>query len=244
MSTANNLQKALNSAHSIAAHLNGMQRKHFTNDLAADKVTHAINMLDGISFDLTAVSEKIKAANETPAVSDLLKLAAHHMPLKTISINGNPYLERYFVGQQGHGTQYWLHHFLTADGDRQLHSHPWAATSLVLCGQYTERLYGDKTATHKAGDQNKIPSGKLHQITHVQPGTWTLMRVQPERAENWYFIDEETGSLIEQRTSATDWHLHSPSKAERDLISYRKLKQAQSAPVEHIELTDVKGEQQ
>ena len=144
----------------------------------------------------------------------LLLLATAHMPVKTIFIDGTPYLERYFAGEQADGTQYWLHHYLTADTDRHLHSHPWTATSTVLCGQYTERLYNNTEQTHSAGQQNHIPAGKLHQIVKVQPGTWTLMRVQPERAEHWHFINEETGQLTPQNTSVHNWYIaHKPRPA-------------------------------
>jgi len=61
-----------------------------------------------------------------------------NLPCKIIEINGKPYLERYFVGHNAAGDQLWLHHFLTADGERHHHSHPWHATSEILTGGYCE----------------------------------------------------------------------------------------------------------
>lgn len=147
--------------------------------------------------------------------STALIALSHTLPVKTIDIDGKPYLERYYIGTQPDGTQCWLHHFLTADGDRHLHNHPWDATSTVLSGGYTERLFNDHTEDYSPGDQNHIPAGKLHQIIHVQPGTWTFMQVGPARAEHWYFIDEATGQLDPMRTSSPDWHKGYKSKAEQ-----------------------------
>lgn len=62
------------------------------------------------------------------------------MPMKLIEINGKPYLERYFVGYTGEGKELWLHHFLSADGDRHLHCHPYDFECAVLTGGYMERL--------------------------------------------------------------------------------------------------------
>lgn len=144
-----------------------------------------------------------------------LAALSHTLPVKVIEIDGTPYLERYFVGEQPDGTQHWLHHFLTADTDRHLHSHPWDATSTVLAGFYTERLYGDIYKTYYPGDQNHIPRSKLHQIVRVEPGTWTFMRVEPGRDEYWYFIEEKTGALQPMRSSGPEWYLGCKSRKEQ-----------------------------
>ena len=59
---------------------------------------------------------------------EILTLATASMPLKTIEVNGEEYLRRYFFKHLDDGSQLWLHHFLTTDSDRHLHSHPGSAT--------------------------------------------------------------------------------------------------------------------
>jgi hypothetical protein len=55
--------------------------------------------------------------------------------------NGEPYLRRYVLAEEGTGSaaeHLYLHHFLRSDPDRELHSHPWHARSLILVGGYRE----------------------------------------------------------------------------------------------------------
>jgi len=51
-----------------------------------------------------------------------------------------PYLQRYFAGTFRDGSDLWLHRFLSADGDRHLHSHPFEFESIILHGGYTEEF--------------------------------------------------------------------------------------------------------
>lgn len=82
-----------------------------------------------------------------------------NMPMKQIAINGKPYLQRYYAGTFSDKKDLWIHRFLSNDGERHLHSHPFDFTSIVLCGGYTEeyltefgtklnrRFYANKTNT-------------------------------------------------------------------------------------------------
>lgn len=137
-----------------------------------------------------------------------LMLITRCMPMKTIEINGEPYLERYFVGVDEHGHQDWLHRFLRSDSERHLHSHPWDADSTILCGAYSEeRLRGEDkiVSEYFEGDQNIIGKEKLHRIIAVEPNTWTHMRVYAGREPFWYFIGDD-GVKKEMRSSEPDWY--------------------------------------
>lgn len=137
-----------------------------------------------------------------------LMLITKHMPMKTIMVNGEDYLQRYYVGQNEYGDQDWLHRFLRADSERHLHSHPWHADSTILCGWYLEQTRKDSGDVFErlwsAGDVNAIVPDRIHRIVDVQPNTWTHMRVYAGREENWFFIDDENNKKIE-RASELDW---------------------------------------
>ena len=136
-----------------------------------------------------------------------LMLITKFMPMKTIQVNDEDYLQRYYVGQNEHGDQDWLHRFLRADSERHLHSHPWHADSTILCGWYAEEVKGRHATFRKtwyAGEVNAIAPDRIHRIVDVQPNTWTHMRVCSGRESSWFFInddDEKHG----MQTSPIDW---------------------------------------
>ena len=134
---------------------------------------------------------------------ELLMILTAHMPCKTIEVNGLPYLERYYVNTDTDGVQHWLHRFLRSDSERHLHSHPWSATSVILTGWYREQ-YPEIEVLRKAGDINRITPETLHRIVSVGVNTWTYMKVQPERLDHWYFIDDE-GNKQQMKTSEPEW---------------------------------------
>lgn len=130
------------------------------------------------------------------------------LPMKLISVNGKPYLERYYVCTHDDGAQEWLHHFLSPDSEEHMHSHPWAALSYVLCGGYTEERKtraGISFFDYIEGDKNRIDPSTIHRIVSVKPDTWTMLTVYPERASNWFFFEND-GSETEVQSSALDWH--------------------------------------
>ncbi len=152
----------------------------------------------------------------------LLMCVTRNRPMKTIVLNGEPYLERYYMGTWL-GRQVWLHRFLRDDAERHVHSHPWTATSWVLAGWYQEMvrpctvvwsndgegrpgaLEGFRFILRRQmGSRLKITPDRLHRITLVEPNTWTLMVVQPERRPNWFFLDD-FGVITEMKTSERDW---------------------------------------
>jgi hypothetical protein len=160
---------------------------------------------------------------------ELMMDITDHMPMKQIDVNGQPYLQRYYVGRTYDGSDLWLHRFITADGDRHLHSHPFTAFSTVLVGEYYEifrehdradhqrrhiraQVYG-QTVLQMALVGQPPPRGRpitpfnWHRIAGVQPNTWTLFEVLPGRLPFWYF-DNGGGDIEAVKSSPPDWWKH------------------------------------
>jgi len=150
-------------------------------------------------------------ANVPHMTHDLLMLLSKPLPMRTIEVNGEPYLERYFVGAH-QGQQVWLHRFLRNDSEKHLHTHPWTATSYVLCGWYEEEQPEGKNLRNAASMPLVITPGRIHRISAVQPDTWTLMVVDAGRLESWFFIEDD-GSRVEMQTSPDDWYLSQAPRA-------------------------------
>jgi hypothetical protein len=138
-----------------------------------------------------------------------------NMPMKTICVNDQPYLERHFAGFAEDGGQWWYHRFVRADAERHLHTHPWEGRALVLCGGYIEQLRpvgqtdprNDRRRYFKVGDTNQIYPTTLHRIVAVEANTWTLLHIKPGREPTWAFIDDE-GKREVMQASLEDWFLN------------------------------------
>lgn len=136
-------------------------------------------------------------------MSQALLILTESLPCKTIIINGEPYLERYYLKTDEDGTQHWLHRFLRSDAERHLHTHPWTAESTLLCGWYEEEREYARLLRCR-GNTHTIKPDTLHRIAAVQPDTWTYLRVQPERESQWFFVDDD-GNKVAMDTSPVDW---------------------------------------
>lgn len=135
----------------------------------------------------------------------LLFWLAGFLPLRIIPINGQPYMERYFVCRF-FGYTFYLHRYLSKDADRDTHNHPWRRSlSFVLSGWYIEHIVidlcphlanGVLTETRKVRWFNSIPGNKFHCISWVTPNTWTLfihsprqtIRPDSEILKGWGFL--------------------------------------------------------
>jgi len=154
----------------------------------------------------------IFAGNEPEKVDLMLKSFTARMPCKEIIVNGELYLRRYFVCEHRDGLgnpsgQEWIHQFLSQDGDRHLHSHPWHAVSRILLGGYSEEYMDDgekKVRTLTAGDENIISPDHIHRIAEVAPYTWTHMTVGQSRLSQWFFVDD-AGTKEFVKSSESDW---------------------------------------
>lgn len=104
------------------------------------------------------------------------------LPCRLIKVGDQPYLERYYVGRL-FGVTFYLHRFISADGDRDVHNHPWRlSAALVLAGGYREERVTQITPDgwhSKERDLylpkiNIITGSRFHRIMETQPETWTL----------------------------------------------------------------------
>lgn len=86
-----------------------------------------------------------------------------------------------------------VHHIMREDRDRDMHSHPWSARSVILKGHYIEERESDSSATGKQlflrrpGATVHLSCDDYHRICEVGPeGTWTLFISGPWR-QVWCF---------------------------------------------------------
>lgn len=107
---------------------------------------------------------------------------AGYLPCRLISRDGAPYLERYFVCQV-FGLTVYLHRFVDADGDEEVHNHPWNAMALCLAGGYVEERmralciwegWVSRFRVIFPGRPNFIGANDFHRIQGTKPETWTL----------------------------------------------------------------------
>ncbi len=62
----------------------------------------------------------------------------------SVSEYSQPYIQRYYVGTFRDGKDLWLHRFLSNDGDRFMHGHPFGFSTIMLNGGYTEEYLNSK----------------------------------------------------------------------------------------------------
>jgi hypothetical protein len=84
------------------------------------------------------------------------------------------------------------------------HNHPWAFTSAILAGGYTDERYqlasdgsiNHETVVVRAGDVNVVPVDIYHRVTDVLPGTVTRMTCGSAAAGNaWGYLDIVSGEI-------------------------------------------------
>ncbi len=124
-------------------------------------------------------------------INKLLFWYTANRPARLITINDQPYLERYFVGRW-RGVTFYLHRYVSSDNERFLHNHPWTwSRSIVLSGGYDEEVVTDLAIESQSGcltmDRrinwwNRIDGNHFHRIANAAPGTWTLF-FHSERAQ-------------------------------------------------------------
>ncbi|KAB7627869.1 hypothetical protein [Alkalilimnicola sp. S0819] len=115
---------------------------------------------------------------------------------RLITVDGEPYMERYFVGKP-FGITVYLHRFVQGDGDRHVHDHPWTwSLGWVLAGGYEEeRLTGfdpvrgwhQKVRRVRWWRPNFIGRRTFHRITEPHPETWTLF-LHGRKVKGWGFL--------------------------------------------------------
>lgn len=84
----------------------------------------------------------------------LLQRLVSLLPHTTITINGKPYLTRYYVfGKDRTWGNIYIHHFHSSDQGLELHNHPWKwGFSIVVSGGYFEERSRNPYRWEKRGD--------------------------------------------------------------------------------------------
>jgi hypothetical protein len=119
----------------------------------------------------------------------LITLVKKYCKSKTVHLDGDPYLTRYYIFNTRFFGLY-LHHFHRPDADRDLHNHPWLfAISYILRGNYVETKLsrGLEYVSHGRGSFNLISGSCFHRIALITPGLYTLFMRGP-RVKKWGFL--------------------------------------------------------
>lgn len=165
------------------------------------------------------------------------------MPMKQINIDGKPYLQRYYAGEIAGRCDLWIHRFLSSDGDRAVHNHPFLCKSFVILGGYDELIvdHAGRSSTeireavyphelrslvaalpnraklikpeHFDHHCHEISPLTWHRISYVEPETWTMLCVWPDRVPFWYFREGDDGHKVENASPRDWWKSHSPRVA-------------------------------
>ncbi len=120
----------------------------------------------------------------------LITSLAGLLPLRIISDDGRPYLERYYVGTI-FGRRLYLHRFVGSDPKRGWHDHPWyPAYSVVLWGEY-----GEERVTPTAMDfSNRLAANHT--------GTPTQLEIQASKVR-WF--NRITQRIAHRVVIGNDW---------------------------------------
>lgn len=154
----------------------------------------------------------------------LLRFITRYLPKRVIGTNEGDYLERYYLFGDESGLKYfpgrariswwqrlltWLpctyiHRFVRDDADRELHNHPWEATSLILAGGYieerrvplpfNEHKYTVQTKLYKPWSLNRIYTDTFHRVMLLEDDAWSVI-VRGKTQQSWGFWDRETGKF-------------------------------------------------
>jgi hypothetical protein len=154
----------------------------------------------------------------------LFKRLVSLLPSTTITINGKPYLTRYYVFLSDRSwSNIYIHHFHTSDQGDELHNHPWEwGLSLVLAGGYVEERARDPHVWEsvpnvismidqsqpveiikrvvKPGTLNFIRKSDFHRtdLRDEKRGAWTLFFTGPRRSD-WGFLNRHTSEFKDYR---------------------------------------------
>ena len=121
------------------------------------------------------------------AIARVLIAITARLPLRVISEDGRPSLERYFVFHTPWARCY-PHRFVGSDPERGLHDHPWRwAASLVLAGWYLEQK---RDGLHRRTFGNLLDGDTFHRVILpcVERECWTLFVHTTRDVKTWGFM--------------------------------------------------------
>ena len=136
-------------------------------------------------------------------IRKLLYRFSSRLPCRIITRDGSPYLERYFLFQWFGLTAY-LHRFVGADGDEEVHNHPWNSLAICLAGGYMEERvtgmcilqgWAYRLRAIRPGSFNRIRANDFHRIAATDPETWTLF-IHGKTRLGWGFLHLDKNPLI------------------------------------------------
>ena len=138
-----------------------------------------------------------------------------------IEVNRKPYLERYKLAGKNHwfnrlrrwlGLQIYIHRFVSTDGERWIHDHPWRwCLCFVLSGGYIEERLkyfspNEGLVTERVPVRwlNLLTPRTFHRIAELKPNTWTLVICGPDTVHNgkrkgWGFIEAINSQKMEEK---------------------------------------------
>ena len=165
----------------------------------------------------------------------VLMWLTRRLRIRYININGQPYLERYWLGTY-FGRTFYLHRFVSCDSERCLHDHPWNARAFVISGWYKEQRLKylcskrgiiSNIHTRKAGFFNRLSTTTFHRIITARENTWTLFW-HGKREKEWGFIEQNyfntsndmllvTYQQTLDLTASIGWHKTAPLACESRL---------------------------
>jgi hypothetical protein len=144
----------------------------------------------------------------------VLRWIAARLPLRRITIQSKPYLDRYYIaGPVDLSTAglfspaprerlgwlrctWYLHRMHRADPRGPLHDHPWEGDGRVLAGAFVEQR-AEGAYVRSEGERTRYPLGVYHRISslvQLEPDdpaceTWTLFRAA-RKINHWgYSVD-------------------------------------------------------
>lgn len=89
-----------------------------------------------------------------------------------------PYLLRWWLVPRNRWLNVYLHHFQRSDDPRAMHDHPWVNLSLVLRGEYLERMPG-RDVVRRAGEMVGRRATAAHRIELTSAPAWSLFLTGP-----------------------------------------------------------------
>lgn len=137
-------------------------------------------------------------------MNKLLMYLTRNLPLRIISDDGQPYLERYYLFTLL-GWRFYVHRFVGSDPARGLHDHPWSrAFSIILSGWYYEETRSGvrkvRWLNHLVGDNFHrvvLPAGAAENengfVRLLRAECWTLFFHRAGDVKRWGFLEKVEG---------------------------------------------------